>query len=138
MDKNDFLDSFNDIDSDFKLEILLGKRDLRLTDTNIPILRNKAKFVDNETKFKFAIFEKNSSFDLSENSLERTNNTTQFNIFPIAWIQFSEPKIDNIAIQLRKLHYFSCKHVALKLIDCDNRIVNKERFQSPNIDLNYV
>lgn len=67
VDKNDFLNSFNDINQDFILESFLGKRNIRLTDTNIPIIRSKSKYFDNETAFKFAVFSQPNPSDHSMN-----------------------------------------------------------------------
>ena len=47
-------------------------------------------------------------------------------IIPIAWVQYTVSYIDYICLQFRKYNYFSCKHVAAKLIDCDNRIREHE------------
>lgn len=56
VDKNPELDYYNDITFDEGLEKVIHKKNLKVIDTNINILRSKSTYFDDQTEFKFAVF----------------------------------------------------------------------------------
>ena len=58
---------------------------------------------------------------------EEEGEDSQQDIFPIAWVQYTSSYIDYICLQFRRMNYFNCKHVAVKLIDCENKIKESEK-----------
>ncbi|KAL4430268.1 hypothetical protein ABPG74_014827 [Tetrahymena malaccensis] len=138
VDKNPDLDYFNDINNEFTLEKIVNKKNLQIVDTNIKIFKQSSRYFDSEqTEFKFVVFS-NQNDEKEQLDLQDMENEDKEQLQPIAWVQYTAEYIDYICLQFRRMNYFNCKHVAVKLIDSENRIKEKDKYSSTNIDFNYI